>query len=122
MSLKNGYALLFDESLNRKTQTKQKDVHLESRFWDNDAITTRYFNSEFMGHSTAEDMVEVFHKSTEALSYKDIVQLSMDGPNVHFKFHDLRQAELQKDVNTVLLNVGSYGLHSLHGAFKKGAD
>lgn len=85
-------------------------------------MATRYFSSEFMGHSTAEDMVEVFHKSTESLSYKNLVQLSMDGPNVNLKFHKPIQTEMENDVNTVLLNMGSCGLHILHGAFKKGAD
>lgn len=96
------------------------DIHL--RFWDNNAVVTRYFTSEFMGHATAEDMVEVFHKLTEGLNYKGLVQLSMDGPNVNFKFQDLIQTEFERDVNTMLLNVGSCGLHILHGAFKKGAD
>lgn len=68
-------------------------------------MATRYFSSEFMGHSTAEDMVEVFHKSTEGLGYKNLVQLSMDGPNVNLKFHKPIQTEMENDVNTVLLNV-----------------
>lgn len=104
-SAQNGYVLLFDESLNQKTQSKQMDIHV--RFWDNDVVATRYFSSEFMGHSTAEDMVEVFHKSTEGLSYKKLVQLSMDGPNVNLKFHKLIQTEMDNNVNTALLNVGS---------------
>lgn len=119
-SLKSGYVLLFDESLNHKTQTKQMDIHL--RFWDNDVVATRYWTSEFMGHATAEDMVEVFHKSTQELNYTGLLQLSMDGPNVNFKFQDLIQTKLEQDFNTLLLNVGSCGLHILHGAFKKGAD
>ncbi len=116
-SLKDGCVLLSDECLNRKTQTKQMDIHL--RFWDNNAVVTCYFTSEFMGHATAEDMVEVFHKSIEGLNYKGLAQLSMDGPNVNFKFQDLIQTELERDVNTVYLNVGSSGLHILHGTFKK---
>lgn len=119
-SAKNGYVLLFDESLNQKTQSKQMDIHV--KYWENDIVATRYFTSQFMGHSTAEDMVEVFHQSTEGLAYKNLVQLSMDGPNVNLKFHKLIQTELERDVNPVLLNVGSCGLHILHGAFKKGAD
>lgn len=119
-SAENGYILLFDESLNQKTQSKQMDIHV--KFWDNDIVATRYFSSDFMGHSTADDMVEVFHKATEGLSYKNLVQLSMDGPNVNVKFHKLIQTEMENDLNTSLLNVGSCGLHILHGAFKKGAD
>lgn len=92
------------------------DIYL--RFLDNDAVVTHYFTSEFMGHATAEDM-EVFHKLTEGLNSNGLVQLSMDGPNVNFQFQDLIQTELERNVNTVLLNVGSCGLHILHGAFKK---
>ncbi|XP_060782877.1 uncharacterized protein LOC132890101 isoform X2 [Neoarius graeffei] len=66
-SAQNGYVLLFDESLNQKTQSKQMDIHV--KFWDNDIVATHYFSSDFMGHSTAEDMVKVFHKATEGLTY-----------------------------------------------------
>lgn len=47
-SIKGKYCVLFDESLNKKSQQKQMDIHV--RFWteDNKVITT-YFGSQFLG-------------------------------------------------------------------------
>ena len=60
-----GYVLLFDESLNNKTQNKQMDIHL--RIWSNQTVVTRYYISEFMGHATAEDLMSVFCSATQGL-------------------------------------------------------
>jgi hypothetical protein len=51
------FVLLFDESMNSKTQNKQMDFHV--RIWEGQEVRTRYYHSEFMGHATAEDMVSV---------------------------------------------------------------
>ena len=112
------FVLLFDESMNKMTQKKQIDFHV--RFWHSGEVHSRYYTSEFMGHATAEDMVVVFDKSTSDLNRKRMLQLSMDGPNVNWKFHDLVDSQIRKDNGTSLLNIGSCGLHIVHGAFKHG--
>ena len=116
----SGFVLLFDESLNHKSQFKQMDIHI--RNWDQDNVITRFYTSEFMGHATAQDMLDVFHTAIEGLNRKFILQLSMDGPSVNWKFHKMVNSELEKDVNRNLINLGSCGLHIVHGAFKKGVD
>ena len=47
--VKGPFVVLFDESLNKKMQEKQMDIHI--RYWDNvnSEVTTRYFGSEFLG-------------------------------------------------------------------------
>jgi hypothetical protein len=50
------FCVMFDESLNNVTGDKQMDVHL--RFWHDGAVCSRYLTSEFLGHSTAADMVQ----------------------------------------------------------------
>ena len=54
----DGYVLLFDESLNHELQKRQMDFHV--RVWNDDKVETRYYNSEFLGHASAEDMLEKF--------------------------------------------------------------
>ena len=49
-------------------------------------VITRYLTSEFLGHATAEDMLVKFEACTERLSKRNLVQLSMNGPNVNWKF------------------------------------
>ena len=61
----DAFVLLFDKSLNFITKNKQLDVFV--RFWDGDKVVTRYWMSQFVGHATAEDLLEHINKSTEAL-------------------------------------------------------
>ena len=69
-----------------------------------------------MGHATAEDMVSV------SLNLNNLLQMSMDGLNMNWKFYELVQSRLQKETNKSVLNIGSCGLHILHGAFKNGVE
>ena len=62
------FVLLFDESMNSKTQSKQVDFHI--RFWYCCQVKTRYYGSQFMGHATSDDMVKVFQEETSVLSLK----------------------------------------------------
>ena len=53
------------------------------------------------------------------LDSNKIFQISMDGPSVNLKFLE----KVQKDrKENGLLNIGSCGLHTLHGAFKRGVE
>ena len=49
------YVLLFDESQNKKLTEKQMDIHL--RVWEKNVVHTVYYNSVFMGHTTADHIV-----------------------------------------------------------------
>ena len=57
------------------------------RFWDSESnkVTKRYFNSEFMGHATAADMLTHSKNGVALLNPSSLVQISMDGPNVKWK-------------------------------------
>ena len=113
------YVLLFDESLNKITQNKQMDIHV--RYWgETKTVDTRYYGSVFMGHSTAEDMLEKFNGYVNDLDMSNLIQLSMDGPSVNWKFHELIQNEINQDTQKMLIDVGSCGLHITHGAFRDG--
>lgn len=51
-----------------------------------------------------------------------MIQISMDGPNVNWAFYSKAEKSLQDVHNTHLINIGSCGLHIVHGAFKKGME
>lgn len=70
----DNFVLLFDESLNKETQTKQLDVHV--RLWNGMEVETRYLDSKFMGHSTALDLLDHFMESAEKLNLKNLFQVS----------------------------------------------
>ena len=121
----NQYVLMFDESLNKATQKKQLDIHL--RFWDShqEQVTTRYLTSQFMGHASAEDLLNTVSSAIREknLDLLKILQISMDGPNVNWSFYSKISEELaESDPDAKeFLNVGSCGLHVVHNAFKTGA-
>ena len=117
------YVMLFDESLNQKTQEKQLDFHV--RLWDNNCVISHYYNSDFMGHAKAKDLLQSYIKCTDQLPRKGLLQLSMDGPNVNLKFHKEIQDELHRHQdcqNVSLINIGTCGLHVVHNAYKGGID
>ena len=116
------FVLLFDESLNHKTKTKQMDIHI--RYWDTatSTVCTRFLDSKFLGHATADIMKENFVESVKCLQLTNLYQISMDGPNVNWKFHSELAEEMRDDYNCEFLNIGSCGLHVLHGSFKDGLE
>ena len=80
------YVMSYDESLNHITQIDQMDVIV--RFWDDNKkrVQVRYFDSGFLGHTGAKQLLEEFHELTENLILTRLIQISMDGPNVNWKF------------------------------------
>ena len=65
------FVIMFDESMNQTTKNKQLDLHV--RHWTTDEtgthVESRFFGSEFMGHSTADDMVEHFKVTTTLMCF-----------------------------------------------------
>ena len=118
---KSPYVMLFDESLNKKTQGKQLDIMV--RFWDNEAnkVVSRYWTSDFLGHATSDDLFQSIKSNIRPLPLCDMLQMSMDGPNVNWKLHALMQDFLKDEHNVSLINIGSCGLHIIHGAFNTGS-
>lgn len=113
------FVACFDEALNRIAQRGQMDIVV--RFWDSsrNIVATRYLNSTFLGHATARDLEQKFKEGLLGLSEKKILQVSMDGPSVNWKFLDsLRGSRDESDRK--LIDIGSCGLHVLHGALQAG--
>ncbi|CAH3038939.1 unnamed protein product [Pocillopora meandrina] len=54
------------------------------------------------------------------LNIKNMVQISMDGPNVNWKFYDKIKVNLSEEFHTTPINVGSCGIHTVHNSFKAG--
>lgn len=50
------------------------------------------------------------------------LKVSMDGPNVNWKFVDMFSHQLIDEYSISFLNIGSCGLHIIHGAFKHGSE
>ena len=90
-SLKDGdvkYVISFDESLNRTQQQEQMDVII--CFWDNEKnkVCSRYFDSNFLGHTSAQDLLKSLQSLLTTLNPMGLIQLSTDGPHTNWKLLD----------------------------------
>lgn len=119
VSEQTAYVILFGESLNHCLQSKQMDIHI--RLWEDAEVKSKYICSEFLGHSTATDIVEKLCNTLSEIGMINLIQLSMDRPNVNWKVFEMLQKEMQQQVVKSLLNVGSCGLHVLHNSFRAGS-
>lgn len=111
----------FDESFNRVAKLQQMDIAV--RIWDvnKNQVMTRYWNSSFLGHSTADDLLEGFQQGLKNVELSKIVQVSMDGPNVNWLFmKKLKEKTKMCEEDPDILDLGSCGLHVVHGAFQMG--
>ena len=121
-SIVQAFVILFDESLNENLKEKQLDIHI--RFWIDNRVVTRYLTSEFLGKSTAIDLLQCFKNldsSPNILTLNNMIQVSMDGPNVNILTLQMIIKEIMEpQYNHGLLDTGSCGQHQLHNAFKKG--
>ena len=52
------------------------------------------------------------------LAIKGLAQISMDGPNVNWKFYSMVKKKLSDEFDSGLINIGSCGLHIIHNSFK----
>ena len=111
----------FDESHNKVTMSKQMDIHIIYFNEKTKLIERCYIGSQFMGHASHQDIFDEFKKSHEGL---DIVhylfQISMDGPSVNWALVDVvcEFRKLEDPDSPELLNIGSCGIHVLHGAYQ----
>ena len=116
------FTMSFDESLNKVTQTSQMDLTV--RFWDTteNQVSARYWDSKFLGHTRADNVLAKFNDSMRTLDPNKMIQVSMDGPNTNWKFiESLKRYRLMNE-RSQLIKIGSCGLYIVHGAYKTGAE
>ena len=68
-------------------------------------------------------MVQHFEETVEnsGLPICNLAQISMDGPSANWKFFTDMKKKLANDFETILINIGSCGLHIVHNSVKTGA-
>lgn len=96
------------------------------RFYDETKheVTTHYLTSAFLSTASAIDILNAFKASLNSvpIPLSKILQVSMDGPNVNWSFMEKLTSEMAIDTDNgpAILNMGSCGLHVIHGAFQTG--
>ena len=116
------YTVSFDESLNKTVQECEMDLLV--RYWDNQTnnVQVRFWNSMFLGHSTATDLVQNFNEGLAGMDPSKNIQISMDGPNVNLKFLETVKKEREETNLSKLVDIGSCDLHTVHGSFKAACE
>lgn len=113
------YVVSFDESLNKVVQRGQMDLCV--RFWDVNLqrVSTRYWNSTFLGRASADHLLDAFIDGLD-LPLQNILQVSLDGPNVNLSFLKKLENHLQilNPDGKSILDIGICSLHTVNGAIK----
>ena len=113
------FVISFDECFNKELEKEQMDFIV--RYFKDGQVKSRYLSSGFLGHTTAKDLKRAFEECTEKLDLKNLIQVSVDGPNVKWKMLDLIVEDRNSnETYPNLLDVGSYSLNVVHGAFRTG--
>lgn len=114
------FVICMDEALNKISQKTQMDLII--RYWPENCseVQVRYLNSVFLGHSTAQDLFESFIAGSSDLDLLNLLQISIDGPNVNLKFLRYIQDQVKESKGHNLIDIGTCSLHVIHNAFQRG--
>lgn len=102
---------------------KKKQLGAHVRFFDKDVkkVTTRYLDSRFVGHSTADDLKKELDNITAVIPKSNLLQIGMDGPSVNWKMFRAYSSEMSRNYGHQVLELGSCGLHVLNNVFQVGS-
>ena len=78
---------------------------------------TRYFDSKFIVHHTARNLVVSLNCSVKNLNLKRLTQLAMNGPRRNRVLYNICN-ERKKEENSRLIKICSCGLHIIHGILR----
>ena len=94
------------------------------RFWNDETkkVEDRYWDSEFLGHTTHQDLHDSFHKGLKLFDMEKTVQLSMDGLNVNLKLLQKVKDSRGELEHSKLIDFGICNLPTVHGVFKAGSE
>ena len=114
------YTTLFDETYNKISKKGQMDLNV--RFWDDtdNKVKSSYWNSEFLGKASADDVFSIFNDRLSSLDRSKILQVSSDGPNVNLAFLNLVHENRKDDLLDPLIDIRTCSLHTLHRSFQTG--
>ena len=118
---KNLIALLF---LLTKVYTQNCQMDILIRYFDHveNRVKVRYLDSTFFGHAALQDLFIQFTQALLKLDTNKMLQVSTDGPFANLKFFEKLQKDHLENEQHELINIGGCGLHTIHGAFKTGAE
>ena len=85
----------FDESLIKDFQTEQTDIIVN--YFHEDRVVIQYLDSQFIGHTTASDLLKSLKCSFSKLNNRKLLQISMYGPRINWKLLSLLCEDTEKE-------------------------
>ena len=101
------FSISLDESLNECFQNCQMDVSLRYFNEKKNQADVRYFDSKFLGHPNAKNLLASLTQSIEKLCPNKLIQLAMDGPATNWALFDLLCTQRELEENPTLMNIGT---------------
>ena len=88
---------------------KNKQIALHIRFWhsNKDVVATRYYSSEFLGKSSANDICSHFEQCLGPLE-KEKLQVLSDGPNLNLLFLEVLTEKRKDEELNQLIDLGAF--------------
>ena len=110
----------FDEFLNNDFQTQQMDIIVH--YFNEDRVVTQYFDTQFMGHTTASDLFESLMWSLSKLNNRNYSRYPWINQELIGNYYHCCVRTERKRMLTFqnYFNGGSCGLHAVHAAFCTG--
>ena len=112
------YTVYFDESLTEVIQKCQMDFSLRFLGKTGNEAVVQYFNSKFLSHVSAQDLLQEFQQALKDLRESSMLQVSMDDPSCYWALYDKLGKHPEREELPSLINIGSCGLHIVHRALK----
>ena len=73
-----------------------------------------------MGGAKAEKILQTFEKGINKLNPEGFIQISSDGHKVNLRFLERFTEKRKSEELPLLIQIGTYGLHIIHGSMKAG--
>ena len=115
------FTFKFDETTNNQVK-KQYDGYLQ--YWSKrqNEVVNRCYGSMFIGHCDSNQLVDHYRTFADSLELDSnfLLHLGMDGHHVNKCFQENFLGDLEKELDTSFLKLGTCSLHPVHTAFRKG--
>ena len=116
------FVLSFDESLNNVIQKEQIDLQICYRDNRQKKVCPGFLDSYFFQPPNAKNLCDVLISSLKGLIPERLIQLSIDGPSTNWNILQLLQENQKEKEHPAIINIGSCGIHILHGTLKVGME
>ena len=81
-------------------------------------MATRYYSLEFFGKSSSNNLCSHFKQCLGPLEKKKLLHIASDRPNVNLLFLKVRTEKRKNEELSLLIDLGTCGLHTAHNALK----